>query len=151
MTDLGADASAHRVISDLSGLVDRQEGNRIVVSGDWNILHGYGEHGSTYWKSRYQTVFDRMKAIGLRFVGPQQPNGQPVETPAEELPAGSLDVPTYRTQRDDPSTGKRQLDFVFASESIADSLTVRAAPPHSTSVPLAGRPREFIEPQFLVF
>ena len=139
------------VISDLSGLVDRQEGNRIVVSGDWNILHGYGEHGSTYWKSRYQTVFDRMKAIGLRFVGPQQPNGQPVETPAEELPAGSLDVPTYRTQRDDPSTGKRQLDFVFASESIADSLTVRAAPPHSTSVPLAGRPREFIEPQFLVF
>ena len=92
-----------------------------------------------------------MKAIGLRFVGPQQPNGQPVETPAEELPAGSLDVPTYRTQRDDPSTGKRQLDFVFASESIADSLTVRAAPPHSTSVPLAGRPREFIEPQFLVF
>ncbi len=121
-----ADASAHRLISDLSGLIDRQEGGRIVVSGDWNILHGYGEHGSTYWGNRYQTVFDRMEAIGLRFVGPQQPNGQPAETPAEELPAGSLDVPTYRTQRDDPSTGKRQLDFVFASESIADSLTVRA-------------------------
>ena len=121
-----ADASAHRLISDLSGLIDRQEGSRIVVSGDWNILHGYGEHGSTYWGNRYQTVFDRMEAIGLRFVGPQQPNGQPAETPAEELPAGSRDVPTYRTQRDDPSTGKRQLDFVFASESIADSLTVRA-------------------------
>jgi len=41
-------------------------------------------------------------------------------------PAGSLDVPTYRTRRDDPSSGQRQLDFVFVSESIADSLTVRA-------------------------
>ena len=121
-----ADASAHRVISDLSGFIDRQEGHRIIVSGDWNILHGYGEHGSTYWGDRYRTVFDRMEAIGLRFVGPQQPNGQAAATPAAELPAGSLDVPTYRTHRDDPSTGQRQLDFVFASESIADSLTVRA-------------------------
>ena len=60
------------------------------------------------------------------FVGPQQPNGQPAATPAAELPAGSLDVPTYRTHPGDPSTGQRQLDFVFASESIADSLTVRA-------------------------
>ena len=32
----------------------------------------------------------------------------------------------YRTRRDDPSSGQRQLDFVFASESIADFLTVRA-------------------------
>ena len=71
-------------------------------------------------------MFDRIEAIGLRFIGPQQPNGHPAEDPAEELPVGSLDVPTYRTRRDDPSTGNRQLDFVFASESIADSLTVRA-------------------------
>ena len=121
-----ADASAHRIISDLSALIGRQEGHRIVVSGDWNILHGYGEHGSTYWGHRYQTVFDRMESIGLRFIGPQQPNGHAAENPAEELPAGSLDVPTYRTRRDDPSSGQRQLDFVFASESMADSLTVRA-------------------------
>ncbi len=75
---------------------------------------------------RYQTVFDRMEALGLRFIGPQQPNGQPPEEPADELPVDSLDVPTYRTRREDPSTGRRQLDFVFASESMADSLTVRA-------------------------
>jgi hypothetical protein len=121
-----ADASAHRVISDIAALIGRQEGHRVVVSGDWNILHGYGEQGSRYWGRRYQTVFDRMEALGLRFIGPQQPNGQPPEEPAAELPADSLDVPTYRTRRDDPSTGRRQLDFVFASESIADSLTVRA-------------------------
>ena len=47
-------------------------------------------------------------------------------SPPGELPAGSLDVPTCRTCCDDPSSGQRQLDFVFASESIADSLTVRA-------------------------
>ncbi len=121
-----ADASAHRIISDLSALIGRQKGHRIVVAGDWNILHGYGEHGSTYWGRRYQTVFDRMESIGLRFIGPQQPYGYPAKKPSEELPAGSLDVPTYRTRHNDPSSGQRQLDFVFASESIADSLTVRA-------------------------
>ena len=121
-----ADASAHRIISDIAALIGRQEGHRIIVSGDWNILHGYGEQGSRYWGRRYQTVFDRMEALGLRFIGPQQPNGQPPEEPADELPVESLDVPTYRTLREDPSTGRRQLDFVFASESMADSLTVRA-------------------------
>ena len=121
-----ADASAHRIISDLSALIDRQEGHRIIVSGDWNILHGYGDHGSDYWERRYRTVFDRLEAIGLRFVGPQMPNGQPAEHPASELPANSHDLPTYRTRRNDPTSGQRQLDFVFASETIADSLTVRA-------------------------
>ena len=121
-----ADASAHRIISDIAALIGRQEGHRIIVSGDWNILHGYGEQGSRYWGRRYQTVFDRMEALGLRFIGPQQPNGQPPEEPADELPADSLDVPTYRTRREDPSTGRRQLDFVFASESMADSVTLRA-------------------------
>lgn len=51
-----ADASAHRLISDLSGLISRQRGHRIVVAGDWNILHGYGEGGSPYWEARYRTV-----------------------------------------------------------------------------------------------
>jgi hypothetical protein len=123
-----ADASAHRLISDLSGLLGRKD-HRIIVAGDWNILYGYGEEGSAYWKGRYQTVFDRMEALELRFVGPQQPNGRAAERPLEEEPAESLNVPTRRTST--PS-GKghnlayRQLDFAFASESIADSLTVWA-------------------------
>jgi exonuclease III len=121
-----ADASAHRLISDISALIGRQSGHRIVVAGDWNVLHGYGEGGSTYWAGRYQTVFDRMESLGLRFVGPQQPNGHPAEDPAVELPTDSRDVPTFRTRRDDPATARRQLDFVFASEALVDSIRVTA-------------------------
>src|SRR5262249_51194034 len=41
-----ADASVHRVISDLSALISTQSGHRLILAGDLNILHGYGEHGS---------------------------------------------------------------------------------------------------------
>ena len=46
---------------------------RIIVAGDLHILHGHGEHGSEYWQARYQTVFTRMAAMGMPFVGPQHP------------------------------------------------------------------------------
>ena len=121
-----SDASAHRIVSDLSALIGRQYGHRIVAAGDLNILHGYGEHGSTYWAKRYETVFRRMEALRLPFVGPQAPNGEPPDPWPDELPRSSKNVPTYRTNRQKPETATRQLDFVFASEGFSDSLTVRA-------------------------
>jgi len=123
-----ADASAHRLISDLSALIGQQNNHKIIISGDLNILYGYGEGGSPYWKKRYDTIFDRMSALGLRFIGPQAPDGgkQALPWPAE-LPEDSRNVPTFRTNKDKPETATRQLDFVFASDSIADRLSVRAA------------------------
>jgi hypothetical protein len=47
-----ADASAHRLLSDLSGLISTQKKHRIVAAGDLNILRGYGEDGSRYWQAR---------------------------------------------------------------------------------------------------
>ena len=43
-----------------------------------------------------------------------------------ELPGDSVNVPTYHTNRQSPGTATRQLDFVFASESIADHVSARA-------------------------
>ena len=40
-----ADASVHRLISDLSALVASQHGHRILVAGDLNVLYGHGERG----------------------------------------------------------------------------------------------------------
>ncbi len=57
-----ADASAHRLISDLSVFIGTQRGGRVLAAGDLNILHGYGEYGSAYWARRYGSVFSRMKA-----------------------------------------------------------------------------------------
>ncbi len=121
-----ADASVHRLISDLSVFIGKQRGHRIIASGDLNILHGYGEHGSPYWGARYRTVFDRFSAIGFRFVGPQSPNGRHAEPWPKELPKDSMNVPTYHTAGQGIAGATRQLDFVFASKDIADQVRVRA-------------------------
>ena len=70
-----ADGSVHRILSDLSAFIGRDCNHRIIAAGDLNILYGYGENCSRYWKRRYQTVFEGMNALGLSFVGPQYPNG----------------------------------------------------------------------------
>lgn len=121
-----ADASVHRLVSDLSCLIGRQAGHEIVAAGDLNVLNRYGEGGSPYWAARYSTVFDRFDALGLRFVGPQHPNGLRATPRPAELPEASGDVPTFRTRRNTPATATRQLDFVFASRALDGRITVSA-------------------------
>jgi hypothetical protein len=120
-----ADGSAHRILSDLSGLMPYPD-HRLLIAGDWNILLGYGEHGDSYYKDRYATVFDRAKALDLTFVGPQHPNGRQAEPWPDELPCNSGCVPTFHHSRQTPETATRQLDFVVASHSLAAAVTVRA-------------------------
>ena len=121
-----SDVSAHRVVSDLSVFIGSQQNHRILAAGDLNILRGYGEYGNTYWAARYQNVFTRMEALGLPFVGPQTPHGRQADPWPAELPPDSKNVPTYHSNRQTPATATRQLDFVFASEGLADSVSVCA-------------------------
>ena len=121
-----SDSSAHRVISDLSAFIVKEDGHRVLATGDLNILRGYGEHGSAYWAARYNTVFDRMQAIGLPCIGPEYPNGRQADPWPDELPRDSRNVPTFHSNRQSPATAARQLDYVFASKGLADSLEVRA-------------------------
>ena len=100
-------APAHRPIADLGGCLRAPlavrldpahpaRGLPLVISGDWNILRGYGEHGDRHYGQRYQTVFDRAEALGLRSIGPGVPVMGPRADPwPDELPAGSTCVPTY--------------------------------------------------------
>jgi endonuclease/exonuclease/phosphatase family metal-dependent hydrolase len=120
-----ADGSAHRVVSDLSALIGQQARHRIVAAGDLNILYGYGENGSAYWAARYATVFSRMSALGLSFVGPQAPAGRRADPWPDELPRSSNNVPTYYASKQTPATATRQLDFVFASTSLTERVRVR--------------------------
>lgn len=121
-----ADASVHRLISDLSVFASKRFARDILVAGDLNILHGYGEYGDEYWAGRYETVFSRMAALGFKFVGPQAPDGRQAEPWPGELPRTSLNVPTYHTRQQTPETCTRQLDFVFASGRLADRVHVSA-------------------------
>ena len=122
-----ADASAHRIISDLSAFIGYQDlrRHRIIAAGDLNT--GYGYTYNPYWDARDRSIFDRMNAIGLEFMGPQAPNGrQAVPTP-EGLPPDTKNVPTYYTiaQRR-PENAQIQLDFAFASRGFHESIKVRA-------------------------
>lgn len=124
--EIYADASAHRLLSDLAALLTTERKHRIIVAGDLNILHGYGEGGNRYWEARYSSVFDRAEAMGLQFVGPQSPDGRQPDPTPDELPQGSLDVPTYHTASQGPMGATRQLDFVFCSPVLADRIRVSA-------------------------
>ena len=121
-----ADASVHRLISDLSVFIGSKTRHRILAAGDLNILHGYGDHGNAYWASRYESVFSRMAALGLTFVGPQSPNGRQADPWPDELPAESDNVPTFYARHQTPATATRQLDFVFASTRLANHVSVSA-------------------------
>ena len=121
-----ADGSAHRIISDLRPLVGHARDLRMIAAGDLNILHGYGESGNEYYGERYRTVFDRMGALGLPFIGPQHPHGRQADPWPAELPVGSRNVPTFYPSQLSPSQATRQLDFVFASRLLMDSIQVRA-------------------------
>lgn len=119
-----ADASSHRLISDISILLTTQQNHRLIVAGDWNIFHGYGDKDSPYWAGRYASVFDRMAALGLEFAGPQAAEGR--QSPIDVVPAGSRNVATRRTPGQAPAEAVHQLDFVFASTTLAKHVTVRA-------------------------
>ena len=121
-----ADASAHRLVSDLAVFVGKQHGHRVLAAGDLNICRGHGENGNEYWAARYATVFARMEAIGIPCIGPEFPNGRQADPWPDELPRGSQNVPTFHTVRQRPETATRQLDYVFASTEFAKFLSVRA-------------------------
>jgi len=122
-----SDSSAHRIISDISALMCSSKGHNLIVSGDWNIFHGYGDGGSDYWKVRYDTVFERMESLGLKFAGPQYPGGTRADRNPTYFPLDCKNVPTFKQGGvRKPASAHDQLDFVFASATLFNRLRVKA-------------------------
>ena len=112
-----ADASAHRIISDLSAFIGDLDPSthRILAVGDMNTYYGSIKHPYTM-PARDQTVFCRMAAIGLEFLGPQVPNGRRVPN-TKTVPPDTQNVVTYKDF---------QLDYAFASRGFHESVKVCA-------------------------
>ena len=84
------DGSAHRIISDLSVFIGDTDPSthRILAAGDLNM--DYQTLGNE-WQSlqkRERTVWQRMEAIGLEYVGPQYPAGRRADPIPSHLPQG---------------------------------------------------------------
>lgn len=113
---LFAEGTLHRALSDLTVLFQDRNRTRIVLTGDFNIYRQWANSSiGGNWSPRYDTVFSRLEAYGLRFVGP---------TSAEPLPncpcgggAQCQHVRTFAYQRK-ATNRPYQLDYVFATDSV---------------------------------
>ena len=124
-----SDGSAHRIISDLSAFIGSTDPSthRILAAGDLNTFFGATDDNRLVLAARDRTVFARMDALGLEFLGPQAPDGgHQADPPPSGLPPDTRNVPTFRSNSKKPETARNQLDYVFASRGFHEQITVRA-------------------------
>lgn len=118
-----ADGSAHRIISDLSAFIGKVDpsSHRIIAAGDLNTIYG-AEDGSGF-RTRDDSIWSRMDALGLEFLGPQAPNGRQAEPQPDFMPCDTKNVVTYYTSaQKEPAKADRQLDYVFASRGFDENI-----------------------------
>lgn len=118
------DASAHRIISDLSAFIGSYDNSthRILAAGDLNVAF----FTSDRFDDRAQTIVDRMKALGLEYMGPSYPNGRHSDPKPAHLPDDTKNVPTYYSRTRTPATAHVQVDHVFASRGFHNSIRTHA-------------------------
>lgn len=123
-----SDGTAHRIISDLSAFIDDADPSthRILTAGDLNLIHGSDSGDPQALDERGNGVFEGMDTIGLELVGPRYPDGRKAASTPSYLPPDTLNVPTYRTVKEDPARASRQLDYVFASRGFHEQVRARA-------------------------
>ena len=122
-----SDTSAHRIISDLSAFIGHTDPtkHRILAAGDLNMF--YGATGSKLsLPKRERTVWNRMKALGLEYLGPQAPNGRRAALEPDDVPSDTKNVPTFYRPGTKPATAVNQLDYAFASRGFHEQVSVRA-------------------------
>ena len=122
------DASAHRIISDLSAFIGSTDPgtHRILAAGDLNMIYGATDANQYALPARDRTVTDRMATLALEFLGPRYPEGRRASPTPHGLSADTLNVPTYHATQRTPATAQDQLDYVFASRGFHENVTVRA-------------------------
>ena len=123
-----SDGAAHRILSDLSAFIGNKDpsSHRILAAGDLNTIYGATDGNRLALAGRDRTVFERMSALGLEFMGPQHPNGRRAVPTPPGLPPDTGNVPTFYAPGQSPATAWNQLDYVFASRGFHESMTVRA-------------------------
>ena len=128
------DASAHRIISDISAFIGHTNPSthRILAAGDFNTIRGAAEKSTRAGTARDRLIFERMDALGLKFMGPQYhpdgTGGRRAEPPSPDVPEDTKNVPTFYSipHKQTPATAPNQLDYVFASRGFHKSVSVRA-------------------------
>ncbi|MXZ70026.1 MAG: hypothetical protein F4Z04_00755 [Acidobacteria bacterium] len=121
------DSSAHRIISDLSVFIGDTDPSthRILAAGDLNLVRQALGNERQSFQRRTGTVWQRMDAIGLEYMGPQYPAGRRADPIPSHLPQDTKDVPTFCGNKP-PEAAQKQLDHVFASNGFHEHVSARA-------------------------
>ena len=123
-----SDVAAHRIISDLSTFIghDDPSTHRVLAAGDLNMTYGWRDLKPTSYSAREKTVWDRMSALGIEYLGPKIPHGRRVCPSDYGGPEDTENVRTYHTSHSSPESAYIQLDHAFASKGFHESITTRA-------------------------
>ena len=102
------DASAHRIISDLSAFIGNTDPgtHRIILAGDFNMSNDDDAPDQEFLR-RERSVWERLDSLGLEYLGPNH-------------------TPTFRPRGQPPEAANGQLDHVFASRGFHEQVKVRA-------------------------
>ena len=122
-----SDVSAHRILSDLATFIGHEDPSkhRILAAGDLNMIYGATGH-SLSLPSREKTVWDRMAALGLEFLGPQVPDGWQPSASQPDAPPDTKNVPTWAHSGRNREEADRQLDYAIVSRGFHEKVKVRA-------------------------
>ena len=122
------DVAAHRIISDISTFIgdDDPSTHRVLAAGDLNMTYGWRDLNPTSYSAREKTVWDRMSALGMEYLGPKTPHGRRVCPSDYGGPEDTENVRTYHTSRSSPQNAYIQIDHVFASRGFHEGIQTRA-------------------------
>ena len=122
-----SDVSVHRILSDLSAFIGHEDPSRhrILAAGDLNMIYG-ATGGSLSLPIREKTVWDRMSALGLEFLGPQAPDGWQPSGPQPDVPSDTKNVPTWVQTGRNREEANRQFDYAIASRGLHNRVKVPA-------------------------
>jgi exonuclease III len=123
MSDRGYwESTVHRMLSDLTPLIDERRGRRMVIAGDLNISSQWSSKHRSFargrhkeWLARDRNLFERFEALGFHNVVVR--NDGPL--PGCECHAGTS-CRHVQTQRHERSSFPWQNDYVFVTSDILE-------------------------------
>lgn len=117
-----ADCTVHRILSDLTPLIDERRARRMVIAGDLNITSQWSSTHRSFLKGRHReclardlNLLERFKALGFHNVVVRSDS----PLPGCECYAGDS-CRHVQTQRHQRSTFPWQNDYVFVTSDILE-------------------------------
>jgi hypothetical protein len=116
-----AESTVHRMLSDITPLIDERKGQRIIIAGDLNITTQWSIKHKSFLKGRQEeclkrdrNLFERFEILGLRNVVLNKDN-----LPLKDCDCSDgINCRHVQTQRHDRSKFPWQNDYIFLSEDL---------------------------------